>query len=109
MLGRSETSRAGEPRPTAIQSTLVTPDSIVIRWRVRATRRCAYMLQRPDLFGIPYRALVLRLPLQVALLMLIAWATFPRRRRTPECQGSVPFRAGRVGVGIPCSRSASVL
>lgn len=40
-----------------------------------------YMLQRPDLFAVPYWALVLRLPLQVALLALIAWATFWRRQR----------------------------
>ena len=34
------------------------------------------MLQRPDLFDFPYWALLLRLPLQVALLALIAWGTF---------------------------------
>jgi uncharacterized membrane protein len=34
-----------------------------------------YMLQRPDLFGVPFWALVLRLPIQVALLCLIAWST----------------------------------
>ena len=34
-----------------------------------------YMLQRPDLFDIPYWALLLRLPLQAALLVLIAWST----------------------------------
>lgn len=39
-----------------------------------------YMLQRPELFGVPYWALVLRLPLQVALLGLIAWSTGMRRR-----------------------------
>jgi uncharacterized membrane protein len=33
-----------------------------------------YMLQRPELFGVPYWALILRLPLQVALLALIAWS-----------------------------------
>ena len=33
-----------------------------------------YMLQKPELFpAVPYWALVLRLPLQVALLALIAW------------------------------------
>ena len=32
-----------------------------------------YMLQRPELFDVPYWALVLRLPLQVGLLALIAW------------------------------------
>ncbi len=36
-----------------------------------------YMLQRPELFDVPYWALVLRLPLQGALLALIAWSTFP--------------------------------
>ena len=39
-----------------------------------------YMLQRPDLFAVPYWALVLRLPLQAALLALIAWSTFWRVR-----------------------------
>ncbi len=34
-----------------------------------------YMLQRPELFHVPYWALVLRLPLQAALLVLIAWST----------------------------------
>lgn len=34
-----------------------------------------HMLLRPDLFDVPYWALVLRLPLQVALLALIAWST----------------------------------
>ena len=34
-----------------------------------------YMLQRPDLFSVPYWALVLRLPLQAGLLVLIAWSS----------------------------------
>jgi uncharacterized membrane protein len=34
-----------------------------------------YMLQRPDLFRVPYWAMILRLPLQVALLALIVWST----------------------------------
>jgi uncharacterized membrane protein len=34
-----------------------------------------YMLRRSDLFDVPYWALVLRLPLQAALLVLIAWST----------------------------------
>jgi uncharacterized membrane protein len=34
-----------------------------------------YMLQRSELFDVPYWALVLRLPLQAALLVLIAWIT----------------------------------
>ena len=39
-----------------------------------------YMLQHPELFGIPTWLLLLRLPLQVALLGLIAWSAFwPRR------------------------------
>ena len=57
----------------------------------RATRRAAglglfaltiavtpvhfYMLQVPELFNVPYWALMARLPLQVALLALIAWST----------------------------------
>jgi uncharacterized membrane protein len=38
-----------------------------------------YMLQRPDLFHVPYWLLVLRLPLQVALLALIWWSAIRRR------------------------------
>ena len=41
-----------------------------------------YMLQRPELFpAVPYWALVVRLPLQVLLLALIAWScgVFARR------------------------------
>ncbi len=34
-----------------------------------------YMLQRPELFDVPYWALLLRLPLQAALIALIAWST----------------------------------
>jgi uncharacterized membrane protein len=34
-----------------------------------------YMLQRPELFDVPYWALLLRLPIQVALLILIVWST----------------------------------
>ena len=43
-----------------------------------------YMLQEPQLFpSIPYWALVLRLPVQVALLALIAWSTWPRMSVDP--------------------------
>ena len=38
-----------------------------------------YMLQRPELFPIPVWALWLRLPIQGALLALIAWCTSPGR------------------------------
>lgn len=34
-----------------------------------------YMLQHPELFEVPYLALVLRLPVQATLLALIAWST----------------------------------
>lgn len=38
-----------------------------------------YMLQRPELFAsVPYWALVVRLPVQVALLALIAWSASVR-------------------------------
>jgi uncharacterized membrane protein len=40
-----------------------------------------YMLQRPELFGVPYWALIARLPVQVALLALIAWCTKPPAAR----------------------------
>lgn len=40
-----------------------------------------YMLQQPELFPVPLWALWLRLPIQLALLALIAWSTAPQRRR----------------------------
>ena len=44
-----------------------------------------YMLQQPGLFDVPYWALVARLPVQAALLALIAWSCagwdFGKRRR----------------------------
>jgi uncharacterized membrane protein len=39
-----------------------------------------YMLERPELFPFPLWALWLRLPIQLALLELIAWCTSPDRR-----------------------------
>ena len=36
-----------------------------------------YMLQRPDLFQIPYWILIARLPVQAALLALIVWVSKP--------------------------------
>ena len=43
-----------------------------------------YMLQRPELFGVPYWALILRLPVQAALLALIWWST-----AMPKARGNV--------------------
>ncbi len=43
-----------------------------------------FMLQRPELFGVPMWALWLRLPIQVALLALIAWCTFGSRAGAPS-------------------------
>ena len=37
-----------------------------------------WMLETPDRWHVPYWALVLRLPLQLALLMLIRWSTSTR-------------------------------
>lgn len=50
-----------------------------------------YMLQRPELFPVPIWALWLRLPIQLALLALIAWCTpaerrFLRRRSSARAQ-----------------------
>ena len=42
---------------------------------VAVTPANVYMLQHPELFSVPYWALVLRLPLQAALLGLIAYST----------------------------------
>ena len=48
---------------------------------IAVTPANVYMLQRPELFGVPVWLLVLRLPLQLALLALIAWSTLAGDRR----------------------------
>jgi uncharacterized membrane protein len=48
---------------------------------IAVTPANVYMLQHADAFGIPYWLLLLRLPVQVALLALIAWSTLPVRAR----------------------------
>jgi uncharacterized membrane protein len=45
---------------------------------IAVTPANVFMLQRPDLFHVPYWALVARLPLQAALLALIAWSCVAR-------------------------------
>lgn len=44
---------------------------------IAVTPANVYMLQSSELFAVPYWALVLRLPLQIVLLALIAWSTRP--------------------------------
>ncbi|MEP7043470.1 MAG: hypothetical protein ABI843_10435 [Dokdonella sp.] len=55
-----------------------------------------YMLQRPELFGVPYWALLLRLPLQAALLAVIAWSTAHVSRRMPAWG----IGDGAAGIGL---------
>ncbi|MEP6655717.1 MAG: hypothetical protein ABJC33_00690 [Betaproteobacteria bacterium] len=50
-----------------------------------------YMLQRPELFDVPYWALLLRLPVQAALLALIAWSAV--RGTPPSVQCTALWRA----------------
>lgn len=45
-----------------------------------------YMLRQPELFDVPYWALILRLPIQAALLVLIAWSTWKRDPRRVTAQ-----------------------
>jgi uncharacterized membrane protein len=47
----------------------------LISLTIAVTPAHIYMLERPDLFNIPYWVLVARLPLQLALLCLIWWTT----------------------------------
>jgi uncharacterized membrane protein len=47
---------------------------------IAVTPANVYMLQRPELFNIPYWILVVRLPVQLGLLWLIQWATGPFKR-----------------------------
>jgi uncharacterized membrane protein len=66
LLGAFGVIRAGS-RPAAgagllLLTLAVTPANV-------------YMLQRWELFSVPYWLLVARLPLQAALLVIIAWST----------------------------------
>jgi uncharacterized membrane protein len=42
---------------------------------IAVTPANVYMLQQPEMYNIPYWVLVIRLPIQVALLALILWST----------------------------------
>jgi uncharacterized membrane protein len=55
-------SRAGAGAGLLLLTVAVTPANV-------------YMLQRWELFSVPYWVLVARLPLQIGLLWLIAWST----------------------------------
>jgi uncharacterized membrane protein len=48
---------------------------------VAVTPAHIYMLQQPELFGVPIWALWLRLPIQVGLLWLIWWSTLAPKRQ----------------------------
>ena len=51
-----------------------------------------YMLQNPELFGVPLWALWLRLPVQAALLWLILWSTWkPRPRKIMQPSTGEPI------------------
>ena len=48
---------------------------------IAVTPANVYMLQRPELFGVPVWLLVARLPLQRVLVAAIAWSTWPGAAR----------------------------
>ncbi len=51
-----------------------------------------YMLQKPELFGIPYWILIVRLPVQAALLALIFWVS--SQGTAPRANGGAAAGAG---------------
>jgi uncharacterized membrane protein len=51
-----------------------------------------YMLQKPDLFAIPFWILIARLPVQAGLLALILWVS--NQRGTPRANAGAPAGAG---------------
>ncbi len=78
-----------------------------------------YMLQRPELFSVPIWALWLRLPIQVALLGLIAWCTaapeVPAPGRLRQLSNSERLRCvalrtdSRQSTAARCGRCSRVL
>lgn len=58
----------------ALRATRRAAGSGLFALTIAVTPAHVYMLQQPELFGVPYWALVLRLPLQAALLALIVWS-----------------------------------
>jgi uncharacterized membrane protein len=54
---------------------------------IAVTPANVYMLQSAESFQVPYWLLVVRLPAQVALLVLIAWSTGMRGSRTRQGEG----------------------
>lgn len=56
-----------------------------------------YMLQHYQLFDIPYWVLVARLPVQLALLALIAWSTIARPATTSTTKQRPDIATARTG------------
>jgi uncharacterized membrane protein len=54
---------------------------------IAVTPANVYMLESAESFQVPYWLLVVRLPAQVALLVLIAWSTGMRGSRTRQGEG----------------------
>ena len=66
----------------------------LIALTIAVTPANVYMLQQADRFDVPYWALVLRLPLQIVLLALIAWATLGRASSPRNGATISPSRSG---------------
>ena len=58
-----------------VRSTRRAAGSGLFMLTIAVTPANIFMLQRPELFAVPYWALILRLPVQVGLLTLIVWTT----------------------------------
>jgi uncharacterized membrane protein len=62
----------------------------LIALTIAVTPANIYMLQHAELFAVPHWALIWRLPLQLALIVLIWWSSSPPAAQAPRLRTATP-------------------